>query len=223
MDSLRAHPGPHHRSRAVPPHPRGDAAATSAARRSRDTHVASLVQSARSGDAVAWADLTRRFDRRLRHIARSYRLGMDDVDEIVQSTWLELLKAIERIDEPAAVGAWVETVTRRSALRRRQMQTREQLTGEDTLGYLAASRDGGGFDGPEATVLTAERRAALNAAVRSLPDRHRRLVTILLLEPALDYRQVAERLHMPIGSIGPTRARALARLARDEQLRAVFD
>ena len=44
---------------------------------------------------------------------------------------------------------------------------------------------------------------------------------MLLTEPELDYRQVGERLSMPVGSIGPSRTRALARLARDARLRAV--
>ncbi|MDX6717785.1 MAG: hypothetical protein QOJ63_39 [Solirubrobacteraceae bacterium] len=183
----------------------------------RDRQLAAMVGAARAGDDEAWTRLVHRFDRMLRHIARSYRLAPADVDEVVQTTWLELLEAIQRIRDPAAIGGWLATVTRRNALRRRQMHVREQLTDDPGLGDRPDS------GGPEASVLAAERRVALAAALAALPDRDLRLLTVLLGQPMLDYRQVGELVGMPVGSIGPTRARALARLARDPQLRAVSD
>jgi RNA polymerase sigma factor (sigma-70 family) len=182
-----------------------------------DRELAAIVGAARAGDAEAWTCLVRRFDRVLRRIARSYRLAPADVDEVVQTTWLELLEAIQRIREPAAIGGWLATVTRRNALRRRQVHVREQLSDDPQLGDRPDS------DGPEGSVLAAERRAALDGALAALPDRHRRLLAVLLTQPALDYREVGELLCMPVGSIGPIRARALARLARDPQMRAVCD
>ena len=70
-------------------------------------------------------------------------------------------------------------------------------------------------------MLTAERRKILAGALAGLPARHRQLMTVLLTQPELDYRQIGQLLSMPVGSIGPIRARALARLARSPQLRAV--
>ncbi len=180
-----------------------------------DPDVGAIVQAARDGDADAWTHLVRSFDSGLRYVARSYRLTPPDVNDVVQATWLELLHAIEHLREPAAVGGWLRTVTRRNALRSRQAQMREHLTDDADLGERAD------VDSPVASVLAAERRAVLTGALASLPDRHRRLVTLLLSEPALDYRQVSEQLCMPMGSIGPIRARALARLARHDELRAL--
>lgn len=194
---------------------RGRPDAPSGRLRCIDADLAAIVQSARAGNAEAWTHLVQRFDSSLRHVARAFRLSPDDVDDVVQSTWLELLEAIQRIREPEAVGAWLRTVTRRNALRSRQMQMREQPTDDADLGHRVD------LESPEANVLAAERRAVLTAALVSLPDRHRRLLTMLLSQPTLDYRQVGEQLSMPVGSIGPIRARALARLARNEELRAV--
>jgi RNA polymerase sigma factor (sigma-70 family) len=194
---------------------RGDARAGPPHR--RDPELVATVQAARAGDADAWTRLVQRFDPGLRHVARSYRLSPADVDEVVQATWLYLLETIERIREPAAIVAWLVTVTRRNALRRRQTHTRELLSDDPRLG------DRPDCDAPEADVLADERRAVLTGAIAALPDRHRRLVTALLTQPTLDYRQLGELLSMPVGSIGPSRARAFARLARDAQLRAVSD
>jgi RNA polymerase sigma factor (sigma-70 family) len=182
---------------------------------SRDDELTTLVHRARAGDEQAWASLVQRFDRILRHVARSYRLAPADVDEVIQATWLELLEGIGRIREPAAIGAWLSMVTRRKALRVKQLPVREQLTGDSDYWERPDPED------CETSLFAAERRSVLAGAVDALPEHHRRLVTVLLTEPALGYCEVSERLAMPIGSIGPTRARALERLACDERLRAV--
>ena len=173
------------------------------------------MRAAGAGDADAWTRLVERFDGTLRHIARSYRLAPADVDDVVQGAWLELLTAIGQIRDPAAIGGWLATVTRRNALRSRRRPVRELLTDDPELG------DRDEVHGPEERALAAEREAVLAGAIAALPERPRLLVTVLLTEPELDYRQVGERLSMPVGSIGPSRTRALARLARDARLRAV--
>jgi len=159
--------------------------------------------------------LVPRHDRRLRRVARSYGLSAWDVDDVVQSTWLQYLEHGHALREPAALGAWLETTARRLSLRLLQRHVREQLTdsGETTAADLAAE--------PEPAVLAAERRALLLAALAELPERQRRLMRVLVLRPELSYEEVGRRLAMPVGSIGPTRARCLDRLGRDRRLRAL--
>ena len=142
----------------------------------------------------------------LRAIARSYRLSPIDVDDVVQATWLRLLTHIHQLREPAAIGGWLATTARRESLRVLQAATREQLTDDPGLG------DGAEDDGPDAGILAADRRAVLARALATLPDRHSALMTLLAEQSKPDYRQISTTLGMPIGSIGPTRARILARL-----------
>jgi DNA-directed RNA polymerase specialized sigma24 family protein len=75
------------------------------------------------------------------------------------------------------------------------------------------------FADPERAVMAAERRVALGHALATLPDRHRRLMTLLVAEPNMDYQRLSATLAMPVGSIGPIRARSLARLKRHPELR----
>ena len=82
-----------------------------------DARLTALVCAARRGDQDAWTDLVERFDGRVRAIARSYRLSPPDVDDVAQATWLQLLEDIGKLREPAAIGAWLATATRRTALR----------------------------------------------------------------------------------------------------------
>jgi RNA polymerase sigma factor (sigma-70 family) len=153
----------------------------------------------------------------LRHVARSYRLAPAEVDDVLQATWLNLFEAIDQIRDPTAVGPWLATATRRNALRRLQAHMRERPTDDPQLGDRADVSE------LDAALLDLERSAVLAAAIARLPSRHRALMTVLLTQPTLGYREIAELLSMPPGSIGPIRARSLARLARDAQLCALSD
>ena len=172
-----------------------------------------LVHAARQGDDAAWTRLVAHFDRLLRSIAVSYRLASADVDDVVQITWTHLFEHIDRIREPAAVAAWLVTTTRRESMRVLQKHVREHLSADPELGEGAAHAT------PDAVVFAAETRAVLGRAVAALPGRQRDLMTILAVQPDTDYRRISAALKMPVGSIGPTRARGLTGLSRDSELR----
>ncbi|HEV2774806.1 MAG TPA: sigma-70 family RNA polymerase sigma factor [Solirubrobacteraceae bacterium] len=179
-----------------------------------EQQLVALVTSARVGDQLAWSRLVQRLDPKLRRALRPYRLAPADVDDVLQSAWTLLYRKFDSIRDPAAVTGWLVTTVRREALHLLQRRTREVLTDDLERGVAADET-------PEATVLEAERRATLLRALESLNPRQRRLVTLLAAQPALDYAQVGVMLHMPLGSIGPTRARGLARLQRDAALRSL--
>jgi RNA polymerase sigma factor (sigma-70 family) len=174
------------------------------------------VRAARSGDTRAWAALLERFTSRVRHVARRHRLRAEDVDDVVQTTWLRLLEHLDGVREPAALGAWLETTARRECLRTLRSGEREAPTDVELFADIAAPP-------MEASALeAAERREALAHAVKRLPRRQRALLRLLLDDPAPSYFEIASTLDMPIGSIGPTRARCLARLRQDLQLARVL-
>ncbi|MGH2898313.1 MAG: RNA polymerase sigma factor [Solirubrobacteraceae bacterium] len=179
-----------------------------------DAQLAELVRRVRAGDPRAWTQLVARYDRGLRSIARSYRLGHADVDDVVQATWVSLYEHVDRLRDPGAIAGWLATTTRRGAMRLLQRHVREHLSDDPRLGD---SDDG---PRPEAAVIAAESRSVLRRAVAELPGRQRDLLTLLVTEPDADYRQISATLSMPLGSIGPIRARGLARLGRDGELRA---
>jgi RNA polymerase sigma factor (sigma-70 family) len=180
-----------------------------------DAALIALVYAARRGDNAAWRRLVERFDPMLRKVARSFRLAPCDVDDVLQETWVLLYRNIGGLREPAAIAGWLATTVRRRSLRLVQSQARVQLTDDPDLG---ASHE----DTPEAIVLEAEQRDSFRKAVRELPDRQRRVLTVLAAQPSLDYEQIGGLLQMPIGSIGPTRARGLARLGGNVALRQLY-
>lgn len=193
-------------------------AATARRRTADDAEQAllDLIGSARAGDDRAWERLHARFTPMLRSIARSYRLSSSDIDDAVQTTWLRLLNHIGGLREPAALAGWLATTVRRECLRLLQRPTREYVTDDPQLGERVDL-----VSDPERELLAAERRVLLARALQTLPERHRRLMVLLLTQPTMDYETVSATLGMPRGSIGPIRARSMARLQGDPQLRSV--
>jgi RNA polymerase sigma factor (sigma-70 family) len=170
-----------------------------------------VVTAATAGDKTALSSLIDRFGARIRAVARGHRLAVHDVEDVMQTTWLRLLEHGDSIRDPQAIGAWLETTARRECLRVLTSTTRERPTGDVLLEEPAPPVD-------EQELVAAERRAALVTALEKLPGKQRRLLSMLLVEPAPSYVNISRALDMPIGSIGPTRARSLARLRENQAL-----
>jgi RNA polymerase sigma factor (sigma-70 family) len=185
----------------------------SASPRPANAEIDALVSAARTGDNLAWSRLHTQFDRMLRSVARSYRLSQQDVDDAVQATWVKLYEHLDRLRDTSAVAGWLATTVRRESLRLLQLHVREHLT--DAPEPFGDAR----YDGPEDHVLASERRLVLTRALATLPDRQRRLMELMATEEACNYEQIGAKLDMPIGSIGPIRARSMARLQRHAELR----
>jgi RNA polymerase sigma factor (sigma-70 family) len=173
--------------------------------------VAELVRAAAGGDHRAWDALVDEFGAMVWAIARSHRLSDADAADVVQSTWLRLLERLEDIKDPARVGAWLATTVRRECLRVLRTAQRQVLFGEELV------ED----ESPEMTaaeaLLSAERDRALWRCFGRLRASDQALLRLLVAEPRPAYEEISAVLDMPIGSIGPTRARALERLRRELQ------
>ncbi|MGL5828075.1 MAG: RNA polymerase sigma factor, partial [Angustibacter sp.] len=91
-----------------------------------DLTVEVLLCQAAQGQAAAWDELVRRFERLVWSIARSYRLTPADAGDAVQTTWLRLVEHLGGIKEPERLGAWLATTTRRESLRIVSRRRRER-------------------------------------------------------------------------------------------------
>jgi RNA polymerase sigma factor (sigma-70 family) len=170
-----------------------------------------LVTGARRGDERAWAELVRRYDGALRAVAKGYRLGQSDVDEVVQTTWFRAVCRVSQLQHAYAIRSWLITTTRREAMRHLQRGVNEVPIDDPSV-----------YERPDASVADAlaerEQHAAVREAVRRLSGRQRRLLAIMLDRPGVTYDEVSATLGMPIGSIGPTRERAIDKLRKDPGL-----
>lgn len=171
-----------------------------------------MIRAANGGDEAAWGAIVDRFAGLVWSTARAHRLGAGDAADVAQTTWLRLIENLDRIKDPERLGAWLATTARRECLRHIRLRGREIATGEESL--FEASVE----DHAEKAVLTRERHAALRGAFMRISERCQALLRLLAAPEPLSYDEIGAALGMPIGAIGPTRARCLDQLRRTPEM-----
>lgn len=173
----------------------------------RDLEAAGLVRRAALGDEKAWEALVDRFADLVWSVARGHGLGTADAADVSQTTWLRLAEHLRTLREPERVGAWLITTARRESLRTLRRSRHHVL--------VDSCMDGWGNGAPgeiDDDLLTGERDAALWQAFEALSGPCKSLLRMLMSDPAPSYADVSAAFDMPMGSIGPTRARCIERL-----------
>lgn len=176
-----------------------------------ETPDADLVQLCVEGDERAWKEVVRRYRRLVYAIPLRAGLRPEDVEEVFHETFARLAEKIGAIRDRSRLSAWLVTTARRltiDAIRRRP-RARSTESEED----LERIPDPEPL--PPEALEEIETRHRVRQAVLRLGNPCRRLLTLLFYrspDQPPSYEAVAEHLGIPIGSIGPTRGRCLARL-----------
>jgi RNA polymerase sigma factor (sigma-70 family) len=161
----------------------------------------------RAGDASALEHLVRLLTPVLWHLARSYGLDREAAEDVVQTTWLALVRRADTLRDPQAVWRWATVTARREAWRISRAGNRETAAETGTLESAAPP-----VPGPEGVVLADSCARALWRQVARLTERCRRLLRVIAFDERPDYAALSAELGMPVGSIGPTRGRCLEKL-----------
>jgi RNA polymerase sigma factor (sigma-70 family) len=167
--------------------------------------VETLVQRAREADPRAWEELVARFNGMIAATGRRYRLTPSDVCELQQTTWLRLVENLHRIEQPERVGGWLATTARRESLRLLQRAAKYRPGAEQMLANIVDTH----VPDPDAGPIAEERKVVVRAAWEKLRPRCQELLSLLIEEGPMGYKDISKLLDMPVGSIGPTRSRCL--------------
>jgi len=173
----------------------------------RSSRIADLVSAARQGSDDALGQIVTELSPLMWHVARAAGLSSDDAQDVVQTVWMSLLSHLDDIHTPGALAGWLATTTRREAWRVRDAGRRQVPADQDWLAELPDRAPGS-----EELAIIGDGRRALWSAVGQLSPRCQELLRIVAFAPRPDYQAVAAELGMPVGSIGPTRGRCLAKL-----------
>jgi len=184
-----------------------------------DPTVVALVTRATGGDPAAWDEIVERYAPLVWSICARFGLSNHDREDVAQNVWLLLVEQLGKLREPAALPGWLATTTHRECLRVVTAARKSERLGtglDDALQFV----DNTIID---EEILMAERNAALRAAFAELPPKCRQLLAMLISDPPYSYAEISEKLQIPMGSIGPQRARCLERLRRSSALSGLAD
>ena len=184
----------------------------------QDSVVPDLVVRARAGDERAWGALVERYAPLIWSICRRHRLSDADAEDVGQVVWMRLVDQLDKVREPAALAGWLATTTRHECTR-----VLRAGWGAQSAEFIPESLPDERGESAERELLAAEQHAALREALADLPPSGQRLIAMLAADPPVPYAEISARLGIPVGSIGPTRARCLDRLRRHPALAALMD
>lgn len=173
-----------------------------------DLEATLLVRRAANGDPAAWQDLVNRYGRLIWSITRGFKLVESDAADVFQTTWMRLIEHIERIEHANKIGSWLASTARNECLRTLALRKRLVLADEEDSFEGSAAHE----PAVDEALLAAERAQVVREAMTHLPWRWQRLMEMLMADPPASYAEISDELGLPVGSIGPTRGRCLARL-----------
>ncbi len=171
--------------------------------------VTELVAAAARGEQDAWNELVGRYVPLVLSVIRKHRLSEHDAADVNQTVWLRLVEHLHEIREPRALPMWIITTTRHECFR--VLKSARHTRPFDALTAASIADEAGGTEVDE-ELLRLERQQVLREAFAQLSARCQELLSLLIADPPIPYAEISGRLDMPVGSIGPTRARCLDRL-----------
>lgn len=165
-----------------------------------------LLRDARDGDRQAWAELFDRHQRRIYRFVLQMRGSPSVADEVVQETFLDLLRGGLRFDASKGnLAAYLLGVAR---LKSRRLAGDVRWDPPDEALAALASPDADGAQ----RVAVQQRDAVLRSAVAALPDHYREPIVLCELNE-LSYEEAAAVMDCPVGTVRSRLFRAKQMLA----------
>jgi RNA polymerase sigma factor (sigma-70 family) len=172
---------------------------------------ADLIRDCLAGNAEGWKVLVRRYQRLISSITFKFRLEPDDAADVFQSVCLALIQQLPNLRQQTKLSSWIITVAVRECWRLREAEKKTALASVEDQEYMGTLPDTA--PPAEEDLIRFEQQFAVRRAVESLTDPCRKLMRLLFYEPDRPtYADISRQLGWPVSSIGPNRARCLAKL-----------
>lgn len=174
-----------------------------------------LVERARSGDESAWEAIVHKYQNLLYPIPLRAGLHRDLASDVLQEVFATLFQKIETLEKPEFLRAWLVTTAQHKTIHliRRELRGKPKSIDEleSTVGFEVLDPSLAPDDG----LIQLEEEKQIEDALAAIDERCRRLLTLLYFSRRqMPYAEIARMLGIPLGSIGPTRARCLEKLIK---------
>lgn len=164
-----------------------------------------LVELSLSGDDMAFEYLFNRYGDAIRRLFLQRSTSVEDTEDLLQETFIKVYLHLDRYNASYTFGQWVYTIARNTHIdfeRRRQ----EDLSIDDKFSAPAASTPS-----PEESLISMQQRTQIEHYIECLPSQYRQLFKMRFLED-YSYDEIAEKLHLPMGTVKTQIHRARERM-----------
>jgi RNA polymerase sigma-70 factor (ECF subfamily) len=166
-----------------------------------------LVELSLEGDDIAFEYLFNRYSEAIRRLLLHRSTSVEDTEDLLQETFIKVYVNLQRYSSEYTFGQWIYTIARNTHIdfeRRRQ----DDLSIDEKFASHVASTPS-----PEDTLISIQQRSQIEQYIGSLPEQYRQLFVMRFLED-YSYEEIAEKLHLPMGTVKTQIHRARERMCR---------
>ncbi len=160
------------------------------------------IRNVLAGDVNSFAFLQDKYNIRITALIRRMINNPDDVEDLVQETFIKAFKALPRFQFSYTFSAWIYRIASNNTIdflrkKRFQMVSIDQPFGEDEDQYIDIKDTS---HTPEVELISLERKEILAKAISDLPQNYRVIVQLRHQEE-LEYSEIASKLNIPLGTV----------------------
>src|SRR5947207_3003056 len=158
-----------------------------------------LIERCLQKDNAAWEAIVARYKRKVFHIAYKFTGRHDDAEDLTQEIFLKVFRSLEKFNRDADFSTWLSSVARNFCIDHYRASKREkEVLVEDLVAFDLAPASA--VSSPHRQLEDRDRRSFLRRGLDALPDKLREAVILRDLQ-GLSYQEMADRLHLPEGTV----------------------
>jgi RNA polymerase sigma-70 factor (ECF subfamily) len=168
-----------------------------------------LVRAAQAGEAGAFAEIVKRYQRAVYRVAYGLTRNASDADDLAQETFVRAYRAIGRFRVGEPMFPWLARIATNQALSLFRKRKRRPETPLEPL--IESGQQWGVADDPAEHLAEREKQKHLQEAFEELKPEHRAVLVLRVVEE-LSYEDIARTLHVPVGTVMSRLSRARTEL-----------
>jgi len=165
-----------------------------------------IVEQALAGDAEAFGEIVRRWERRIYSLAYGMLGREEEARDATQETFLAAFRGLRNFRGEAKVSSWLHRIAVNQCItRQRRARVRSETALEDETDYDGATEDGSSLftaaaESPDMTAESRERTEVVRRAVNALPHELRQVILMKEFEE-LTFQEIAQSLDLPLSTV----------------------
>ncbi len=183
--------------------------------------AASLVRGCLAGDGAAWENLVRRYNRKIYNICYRFTGSADEAEDLTQEVFIKVYRNLDNFDASrGSFMTWMATMTRnllvdhfRKTRQERATDSLDAAPGEEEDSLTLASQLQATGPSPDSLVQSRQTQQMVQQALQKLSPELREAVILRDLQD-MDYREIAQALRVPEGTVKSRINRGRTELAR---------